>query len=267
MPSVRKIVRAAPWRSDSWVAYFERNSRSLLPLPWQRGPEWTEAEKAALVASLQDFQLGESSDGRHLQARAEAYAALRGDPAYAEAMAWFIREEQRHAAVLADFLSAARVPLRQRTCLDIVFRWLRRRAGLELFLCVLLTAEMVGKIYYGAVWRASGSALLRAICRQLLRDEMQHLRFHCERLALLRRQRWRCLIGLAFAMQRCFFAGTSLAVWFRHRRAFRAGGLGYFAYRRACRAEWRRIRRQSDPSFYDLARQPARPQCSVTLAS
>src|SRR5262245_44000270 len=199
MPSIRTMVRAAPWTTDSWIMYFEDNNRNLLPLPWELGADWTHAEKAALAASLRDFQLGESSEGNHLRARAETYSSATGDLAYAEAIAWFTREEQRHSATLAEFLRAAGVPLAEHTWLDGAFRWFRHRAGLELFLCVLLTAEMIGKIYYRAVYQATGSALLRCICKQLLRDEVQHLRFHRQRLAQMRLRRASWKLWLTFA--------------------------------------------------------------------
>src|SRR5262245_36323231 len=267
MRSIRKTVRALPWTSEAWIAYFENNHRNLLRLPWERGADWTPDEQAALVASLRDFQLGESSEGNHLRARAEAYASATGDLAYAEAIAWFIREEQRHSATLAEFLRAAGIPLAQHTWLDGAFRWFRHRAGLELFLCVLLTAEMIGKIYYRAVHQATGSILLRGICRQLLRDEVQHLRFHRQRLVLMRRRRASWKLWLTSAAHRLFYKGTCLAVWLKHRRAFRAGRMGFFHYWRLCHAEWLDHRRQSAPDSYDASRaMPTRRAYTATLA-
>jgi hypothetical protein len=256
MQSVRKMVRAVPWTSEAWVTYYEGNARNLLPLPWHLGPELTDVEKNTLAASLQDFQLGETSEGHCLRQRAQAHARATNDPAYCEAIAWFIREEQRHASVLGDFLRAAEIPLSQHTWLDAAFRWLRHRAGLELLLCVLVTAEIIGKIYYRAVLRGSRSRLLRAICTQLLRDEVRHLRFQRERLALLRRQRSSWKLWLTLALQRWFYRGTCLVVWIKHRRALRTGGLCWRSYRRQCRQEWRTLAEQSQPAFYDLSAIP-----------
>jgi hypothetical protein len=247
------MVRAVPWSSEAWIAYYESNNCTLLRLPWEGGADWTPAEQEALVPSLCDFQLGESSEGNHLRARAKTYANVTGDLAYADAIGWFIREEQRHSATLAEFLRAAGVPLAEHTWLDAAFRWFRQRAGLELFLCVLLTAEMIGKIYYRAVHQATQSILLRGICTQLLRDEVRHLRFHRERLARMRRQRTRLRMWLAFALHRVFYKGTCLAVWLKHRRAFRAAGLGFLRFWSLCDQEWQAHRRQSHPDYFDFA--------------
>src|SRR5437588_7558138 len=100
-------VRAAPWTSGQWCYYYHRNAERLLPLPWKRGAGLTEAERDAVAASIQDFQLGESSEGRNLLRRAADYAERADDPEYLEAMRLFVREEQRHARDLGRFLRLA----------------------------------------------------------------------------------------------------------------------------------------------------------------
>ena len=239
----------APWSSKGWIAYYRTNAKNLMALPWKRGAELSDSERDAIAASLQDFQLGESSEGRHLLERARAYSE-KYDPDYLEAMSLFIREEQRHARDLGAFLKLADVPLLEHTRLDSIFRWLRRLAGLELSITVLVTAETVGKVYYQAVRRATRSLLLRRLCEQLLRDEARHTRFHAERLAILRKDRAGWKNWLARAGHRLLFAGAGLAVWLKHRRALRAGGLGFFSFSRACRKERNVIFRQMNPKQY-----------------
>ena len=94
---------------------------------------------------------------------------------------------------MGRFLELAGISLATGTWLDSLFRRLRRLAGLGLCLCVLLTAETIGMVYYLALRRATGSSLLRRLCDQLLRDEVRHLHFHAECLASMRqhRSRWR----------------------------------------------------------------------------
>ena len=118
----------APWSSKGWIAYYRTNAKNLMALPWKRGAELTAEERHAIASSLQDFQLGESSEGRHLVERARIYSANH-DPDYLEGMQSFIREEQQHARDLGTFLKLADIPLLERTRLDSIFRWLRRLAA------------------------------------------------------------------------------------------------------------------------------------------
>src|SRR5262245_34813272 len=143
-------VRAAPWSSRQWCAYFRSNADELADVPWECGADLTDAERAAVAASVQGFQLGESSEGRHLLHRAREYASRSGDWQYVTAIKLFIREEQRHARDLGRFLGQNGIPLLKRTWPDTVFRWLRHRAGLELSIGVLITAEVIARVYYAA---------------------------------------------------------------------------------------------------------------------
>jgi hypothetical protein len=257
-------VRAAPWTSGQWCYYYHRNAERLLRLPWRCGAELTDAERDAVAASIQDFQLGESSEGRNLLRRAAQYAERADDPEYVEAMQLFIGEEQRHARVLGRFLHLAGIEPLKRSRLDTAFRLLRRLAGLVLSITVLLTAETVGKVYYRALRRATGSTLLRRLCDQLLRDEVRHVRFHAERLALVRRDRARWRVWLAHGCHRLLFGGTCLLVWGKHRRALRAGGLGFASFWRECWQEMRGVLRIMDPRGYRWAGERARYEVPVT---
>ncbi len=235
-------VAAGPRPSEEWCLYFRSNGENLLAIPWGRGADLSGDELRRVVASLQDFQLGESSEGHHLQAAANSYAGRTGDAAYAEAVRLFVAEEQRHSRDLGRFLRLAGVPLLQRSWTDSVFRRLRH-GGLETMLCVLLTAELIAMVYYQAVRAATCSAVLQRLCVQILRDERAHLRFHTERLALLRVGRPRWLRALTHLAQGSLFAGTCLVVWLRHGRAFRAGGFSRVRYWREAWREWRRALR------------------------
>ena len=256
-------VRAAPWTSGQWCYYYHRNAERLLTLPWQCGAELTEAERQAVAASLQEFQLGESSEGHNLLRRATQYAERADDPEYVEAMQLFVREEQRHARVLGRFLHLAGVEPLKRSRLDTAFRLLRRLAGLVLSITVLLTAETIGKVYYRALRRATGSALLRRVCDQLLRDEVRHMRFQAERLAILRRGRARWRVWLAHGCHRLLFGGACLLVWGKHRRALRAGGLGFRGFWRECWQEMCGVLKIMDPRGYRWAGERTRYEVPV----
>ncbi len=214
-------------RSRVWCDYYRMNRTRLISIPWQRGVDLTVEERTVLIPSIQEFQLGESSDGANPKRLARLYAEATGDTHYQEAMNRFISEEHRHSRYLGRFLDLAGAPRLQSSWTDSIFRRLRRALGLELMLVTLLTAELISKVYYRALYSASSSELLRRICAQLLRDERKHVEFHVERLLMIRRCRSGWRRALTIAGQRVLFAGACLAVWRRHGAAIRMGGYGF----------------------------------------
>lgn len=236
----RRPQRPRPRSAADWLDYFQTNATRLRPLPWERGAEVTAAELAAIGRSLQAWQLGETSDGRHLRAAAAQHAAQLGDPDYLASIEMFIREEQRHGATLGRFLDLAGPGRLTKDWGDGLFRAARYcLTNMEAWTTPVVMVETLALVYYNAIRRATGSALLRSICTQILSDEVPHLRFQCERLADLLRRRSR--VGLACTMlaHRLAFLGVVVLVWLGHRRALRAGGYGW---RRYWRAAWDRMR-------------------------
>ena len=207
--------------SLEWRKYYEENARSLLEIPWQIGHELSENEKAAIASSVQDFQAGESSEGRHLFQYAKNYAKETGDSEYVEAIRLFIAEEQRHARDLGHFLQINEIPLVRTTFTDGVFRRLRQLLGnLEISISVLITAEIIAKVYYFALRDATNSQVLQVLCKQILQDEVKHVEFQAERLGILRADRNWLFLTLTNELQRLLFWGTCLVVWLFHRKVF-----------------------------------------------
>ena len=227
--------------SAEWLDYFRANTAAFADVPWETAVRLTPPERDAVAASIQEFQLGESSEGRHLHAAARAHAAETGDDAYVAAIEAFIREEQRHARQLGRFLAAEGIPLRKRSWADDVFRALRRGASLETTVSVLLTAELIAQVYYAALREATDSPLLRALCERVLRDEAAHVRFQAERLAALRENRARVLVIVAVAVQRALLAAVVPVVWWGHRSALRRGGLTLPLFWRRCHARFEAV--------------------------
>ncbi|OWK36714.1 ferritin-like domain-containing protein [Fimbriiglobus ruber] len=244
------FVPCTPRSSAEWCDYFEANAKGLLAVPWDAGPGITDVELAAVAGSIQQFQLGESSEGRNLIRAAAEYAVQVNDPDYLKAMLLFIGEEHRHARDLGRFLALAGVPLLRHNWVDSVFRRLRRGAGLESTLVILLTAELVAKVYYRAIRDATASPVLRRLCSQILRDELMHTRFHFERLGRLRfgRARWR--VAGSVLRHRVLFGVACVVVWWTHRAALRAGGYGFARYWGAMMREFRSAVREMDPARY-----------------
>jgi len=226
--------------SAEWVAYFRHNADTLLDVPWELGVKFTPEERELVAASIPTWQLGESSDGRHLRGAAERYANQTGDTDFVEAINLFIGEEQRHGAELGRVLDLAGIPRKTWDCGDTVFRLFRHlRPRIELTATVVVAVEILALLYYAAIRRAVSCPVLHRVCDQILRDEPIHLHFQCERLAMFHRGRPRVLRALTMLGHRILFAGTALAVWAGHRRALRAGGLGF---RRFWRTAWAKHR-------------------------
>jgi hypothetical protein len=57
----RKQYIAKP--TEWWRAYFLNNGRSLMDISWEAGVRLSPAERDAIASSVQEFQLGESSEG------------------------------------------------------------------------------------------------------------------------------------------------------------------------------------------------------------
>jgi hypothetical protein len=236
--------------SRDWCVYFQRNARDRIEIPWERGAEVSDEERDAIAASVQEFQLGESSDGRRSLAIARRYAEKSSDRDYPEALALFFREEGLHAEMLARFLGLAGLPLLTHSWRDSAFRQLRRCFNLEVLLLVLLIAELIAKVYYRALRTATRSDVLRRICSQILRDEKPHVQFHLERLARMRRHRPRWLNRLAVEAHRTLFLALCFLVWLKHGRAMRRGGFNWRRYWRHCRREFNDAARGMDPRAY-----------------
>jgi hypothetical protein len=216
--------------SWEWSCYFLSNTTRHQQVEWAPLEPLTQQEQHAVVRSIQIFQLGESGEGRHFLRCAEREAERSGDWMYLRALRMFLHEEHRHAAYLGEVLQASKVPTLEQNWTDGIFRWLRHRAGLELTIMVLLTAELIAQVYYQALRDATTNQRLRQICRIVLRDEQSHVRFQAERLALLRASHSRVRRWLARCFEHSLFLPTITVVWFTHRSVFRAAGMSWSRY-------------------------------------
>jgi hypothetical protein len=177
-------------QSKKWSTYFQMNSLAARDLPWDDARVLTPEERAIITSSIQQFQLGEGSNGRRLLRCGQEYAQAVDDPLFAGALAHFVEEEERHSWHLARFMEVQDIPVLRKHWVDTVFRGLRGLAGsLEVSLTVLVTAELVAVPYYRALRDATNSVILRAISAKILEDEAAHLKFQASMLARLASKR------------------------------------------------------------------------------
>lgn len=251
--------------SWEWSCYFQSNTLRHHQLSWAPLEPLSKQEQADVARSIQIFQLGESGEGRHFLRCAEREAEHSGDWMYLRALRMFLHEEHRHAAYLGEVLHASQVPTLQKNWTDGIFRWLRHRAGLELTIIVLLTAELIAQVYYQALRDATTNRRLRQICRIILRDEQAHVQFQAERLALLRENQSRLRRCLARCFEYSLFLPTITVVWFTHRPVFRAAGMSWKCYWSKL---WRCFRRsQAISHAYPDVSEQAQTVLSASLLS
>ena len=222
------------------------------------GPDLSDAERVSIAHSIQTFQLGENSEGRHLMRYARQWANRTGDTAYPEAIRMLIVEEQRHASVLGRFMEINGIARIKRGYSDGIFWRARNLFGnLEVSISVLVTAEIIAKIYYSALGEATASIVLRAICEQIYREEIAHVEFQTEQLARIRVGRPAyCLCATRF-LHRLRFYPTLIVVGLSHQMALRRGGLPLPQFFSRCHREFVRDLSAMEPQ--KILQQSKRP--------
>jgi len=222
-----------------WLNHFEYHSEHPRRLPTGIPNVLTAEERSLIAGSIATFQLGEQSSGTHLLRAAYHFAQTHDAAEVARITELFLREEQQHAALLGAFMAEHRIPTKQHDWTDRVFRRLRRHGKLELTLSILLTAELIGNVYYRALEAATGCQRLRLLCRMLVADELAHVGFESDLLMSMRSEKalpLRVAIDLA---HRAFFVGATIVVWTTHRAVLRRAGYRAFTFWKACRTQYR----------------------------
>jgi rubrerythrin len=210
--------------SQAWRKHFLDNSLTTQHLLWDDPYKLSAQERDAISHSIQQFQLGEGSQGRRLLKRGIRYSQRVDDPYFPRALDLFIKEEQRHSAHLLRFMQQQGIAPVAKHWVDSIFRHLRGLAGLELSLRVLVTAEIIAVPYYRALGRATKSPLLRALSSRILADEGAHLRFQSSMLRRVALSRINLLARAVSRMHRLFLVATVRIVWREHRSVFEAAG-------------------------------------------
>jgi len=224
-----------------WLLYFRSNQADPHEIPWQDVRPISSEMAPLLTSSLQLFQLGEGARGLTFLELGRRHAETTGDLDFVETLALFIAEEQRHSAMLGRYLRAVGAGLLERHWVDGIFRRLRKLAGLECMVTVLVTAEVIAVPYYRAVHRISPCPVLRAICRRILREEARHLLFQASTLAVLQQARPDWWTRLTRFAQHILLAGTCVTVWAQHGRLLRRGRMTFLSLVLTCRALLRHV--------------------------
>jgi hypothetical protein len=228
----------SPVDFEIWLNHFEYHAQHPRPVPHGLADLLRPDERLLIASSIATFQLGEQSEGRTLLRAVRRFAHGRRIPRLVRITELFILEEQRHAALLRAFMEDHHIELKRADWTDRVFRLVRRLAGLELYLYILISAELIGIVYYRALEAATDCRRLMVLCRVLVSDELAHVGFESQLLLALRAGRVTPVQALMRLAHRAFFAGTAVVVWLTHRSVLRQGGYGARSFLRACLSQY-----------------------------
>lgn len=202
------------WRG--WLEVFQGRAARRLP-PLDADLDYTQLPRS-LARSMAVFQLGESGGGSVVgQARHSRLAGI--DEHYTHALDLFVREEHRHANLLAICVRLAGGKLVRRNWTARLFVFGRRLMGLRLKILVLLAAEVVGLCFYRLIATRLPPCRMRDTLLEIVGDEHSHMQFHC---AFFERQ-VRTPLGrmLFLAGWRALMCCAGAVVLIDHRRTLR----------------------------------------------
>src|SRR5215468_9190995 len=89
---------------DIWLNHFEYHAEHPRAVPYGLADSLRPEERRLIAGSIATFQLGEHSEGGTLLRAAQRFARVHQTPCLVRITELFIREEQRHAAMLRGFM-------------------------------------------------------------------------------------------------------------------------------------------------------------------
>jgi rubrerythrin len=211
---------------DHWNQYFQTHSQHFEHLLWTKEKELNASEKSLITQSIQQFQKGENSDGKHL---IQLSKKMKNEDYY-EAIKGLVREEQNHALALEKFMLNEEIELIKSHWLDHIFKRIIKTPNLSLTIMVFLFAELIAQIFYECLSKSTQSKTLQAICQQILVDEEKHIQFQIDALRNLYHQY--NFIG-RFIFRNSYtilMIGASILVWFQYKNIFKKGGYSFSSF-------------------------------------
>lgn len=244
-------------KAERWIRRFQAN-RERERLDWDAPVELPSGQRVALARSLAVFQLGETGEGTCLRRYGERTRGWAGFEGYEVALDLFVKEENRHAELLAELVGRFGGTLLAKQWSDSIFRFVRKLLHLEFELQILLTAELLAEAYYEVLRRHADDGVLRSACARILRDEAGHTAFHADffgavqaRWSVPRRWLWQAQFRLLHLV-------VCAGVWWDHRDCLRALRVPVAEYVGLCRRAVRVFQRRLGRARRRTVRWPVR---------
>jgi hypothetical protein len=221
-----------------WLDHFEYHSGRRCVLPEGAPDDLTSYERRLIGPSLAAFQLEEQIDGPSLMRAARHYEQEHDAAPLGQIVALLVAEQNHHAALLGAFMDRHGVSRQRADWIDRAARRVHGLAGFELQIAELVSAKLIGKVYYRALEAATGCRQLQTLCRILVADELAQIGFESDLLRAMQARKPPLLRATHATLHRGFFTNASLAVWLGHRRVLRAAGYGARDFMSACTAQY-----------------------------
>lgn len=210
-----------------WLQYFEGNASANHEIPWEQGPSGDPAQALPLARSLSHFELGESGEGKRIKGLAAQTAVEKGEPTYFPAVERFVKEENRHAELLAKAVTHLGGKKTLSHWTETMFVTLRRLLSLRTEIQVLAIAEIIGLSFYSMIKARTLDPSIRSMCDIFFTEETQHLAFDADVI------RWLSGGTPSLFRRACayvLFLGAITAAWVDHREALKVHGYSFSAW-------------------------------------
>lgn len=221
-----------------WLDHFEYHADRRCALPEGPPDDLTPYERRLIGRSLASFQLAEQIDGPSLMRAARRYEQEHDAAPLGQIVALLVAEQNHHAALLAAFMKQHAIPRRRADWIDRAARRAHGLMGFELQIARLVSAKLIGKVYYRALEAATGCRQLQTLCRILVADELAQVGFESDLLREMYARKTPLARAAHATVHRVFFVNAALAVWLGHSRVLRAAGHGARRFVSACLAQY-----------------------------
>ena len=221
-----------------WLDHFEYHATRRCVMPEGAPEDLTPYEHRLIAESLAKFQLAEQLEAAALLRAARQHERAHGAQPLARILQLLIAEEEHHVQLLGELMEQHGLMRARSNWIDRALRRGRRLVGFELHIALLITTELIAKVYLRALEAATGCRQLQTLCRILVADELAHVGFESDLLREIQARRRPLARVLVEPLQRLYFAGATTLAWVTHRRVLRAAGYHYGTFFRACSAQY-----------------------------
>ena len=223
---------------EVWSNHFEYHALRPSDVAQDASDCLSRDEFRLIANSIATVQLGEQAAGPELLRATERFAETKRVAHLARIIELLIHEELRHGSLLHVFMRHHWIPMKRSGWSYRLSGYIRGLTGLHWQLCMLISAELMGIVYYRALESVTDCERLRLLCRVIVSDKLAHVGFESQLLATLRADYPASLQPIIRSAHLAFFTGAAAVVWWTHRSVLLRAGHGARSFLRSCLAQY-----------------------------